>query len=146
MYIKFLKYIDHIVDTISVSFAWAASVAIILATILICVDVLLRNLFSFPINGVSEIVGFGIVSVVFLQIGITIRRNRLISAEIFSTLFQKISPSFSNLLTSLFFVAALVVFILYPSTSGQTFIRLTLARNLLVQLEHLLYQHGRSNW
>ena len=110
MYIKFLKYIDHIVDTISVSFAWAASVAIILATILICVDVLLRNLFSFPINGVSEIVGFGIVSVVFLQIGITIRRNRLISAEIFSTLFQKISPSFSNLLTSLFFVAALVVF------------------------------------
>ncbi len=110
MYINFLKYIDHIVDTSSVSFAWAASVAIISATILICVDVLLRNIFSTPINGVSEIVGFGIVSVVFLQIGITIRRNRLISAEILSTLFQKISLPFSNLLTSLFFVAALVVF------------------------------------
>jgi tripartite ATP-independent transporter DctM subunit len=69
-------------------------------------------LFSFPINGVSEIVGYGIVSVVFLQIGISIRRNRLISAEIFSNIFQKISPNFSDLLNILFFSAALMVFYL----------------------------------
>ena len=100
------------INAASVLFAWAASIAIILATLLICLDVSLRNLFSFPINGVSEIVGFGIVSVVFLQIGITIRRNRLISAEIFSTIFQKISPNFSHLLNILFFSAALMVFYL----------------------------------
>ena len=110
MYLKSLKFVDSIINAVSVLFAWAASIAIILATLLICLDVSLRNLFSFPINGVSEIVGFGIVSVVFLQIGITIRRNRLIAAEIFSTIFQKISPNFSHLLNILFFSAALLVF------------------------------------
>ena len=110
MYFKIFKLADSIINAVSILFAWMASIAIILATILICLDVSLRNLFSFPINGVSEIVGFGIVSVVFLQIGITIRRNRLISAEIFSTIFQKISPNFSHLLNIIFFAAALMVF------------------------------------
>ena len=66
MYLKFFKFVDNMINAASVLFAWAASIAIILATFLICLDVSLRNLFSFPINGVSEIVGFGIVSVVFL--------------------------------------------------------------------------------
>ena len=112
MYLKSLKFVDRIINAVTILSAWAASIAIILATLLICLDVSLRNLFSFPINGVSEIVGFGIVSVVFLQIGISIRRNRLISAEIFSNIFQKISPNFSHLLNILFFSAALMVFYL----------------------------------
>ena len=112
MYLKSLKFLDRIINAVTILSAWAASIAIILATLLICLDVSLRNLFSFPINGVSEIVGFGIVSVVFLQIGISIRRNRLISAEIFSNIFQKISPNFSHLLNILFFSAALMVFYL----------------------------------
>ncbi|MCH1427596.1 MAG: TRAP transporter large permease subunit [Alphaproteobacteria bacterium] len=112
MYLKSLKFVDRIINAVTILSAWAASIAIILATLLICLDVSLRNLFSFPINGVSEIVGYGIVSVVFLQIGISIRRNRLISAEIFSNIFQKISPNFSDLLNILFFSAALMVFYL----------------------------------
>ena len=108
MYFKIFKLADSIINAVSVFFAWMASIAIILATTLICLDVSLRNLFSFPINGVSEIVGFGIVSVVFLQIGITIRRNRLISAEIFSTIFQKMSPNFSHLLNVIFFFSSLI--------------------------------------
>jgi len=112
MYLKSLKFVDRIINAVTILSAWAASIAIILATLLICLDVTLRNLFSFPINGVSEIVGFGIVSVVFLQIGISIRRNRLISAEIFANIFQKISPNFSHLLNILFFSAALMVFYL----------------------------------
>ena len=49
---------------------------------LICADILARNLFNYPIRGVSEIVGYSIVTAVFLQFANTLHVGRFTRAEI----------------------------------------------------------------
>lgn len=51
--------------------------------LLICADVLARNLINRPIHGVSEMVGLSIIAIVFLQLGSTLRHDRMSRAELF---------------------------------------------------------------
>ena len=72
---------DTITGRISFGLSVIASSTIMATMVLISADVAARYFFSLPINGVSDFVAFSIVACVFLQLGSTIRGNRLISAE-----------------------------------------------------------------
>ena len=50
---------------------------------LICADVAGRYLFNAPIKGAAEMVGYSIVTAVFLQMASTLRAGRLTRVELF---------------------------------------------------------------
>ena len=59
------------------------SVVIALVMLLMCADVLLRNLFNQPIDGVAELVAASIIVIVFLQLPATLRHGRMSRADLF---------------------------------------------------------------
>lgn len=59
---------------------------------LISADVIGRSFFSHPIAGVTEVVSFSIVCIVFLQLGRTVELGRVMRADTFQASIQKISP------------------------------------------------------
>ncbi|MDO8887757.1 MAG: TRAP transporter small permease [Hydrogenophaga sp.] len=59
------------------------SVVIGLIMVLMCTDVLLRNLFNRPIDGVAELVATSIIVIVFLQLPATLRHGRMSRADLF---------------------------------------------------------------
>ena len=61
----------------------AGSVVIGLVMLLMCADVLLRNLINHPLDGVAELVATSIVVIVFLQLPATLRHGRMSRADLF---------------------------------------------------------------
>lgn len=59
---------------------------------LISADVIGRTFFNQPIAGVTEIVSFSIVCIVFFQLGRTVELGRVMRADTFQASIQKISP------------------------------------------------------
>ena len=66
--------------------------------LLVSVDVIGRTVFSHPIVGVTEIVSFSIVCIVFLQLGRTVELGRVTRADTFLDAIQRVSPTLSALL------------------------------------------------
>jgi tripartite ATP-independent transporter DctM subunit len=87
-----------------------ASTGIFVVMVLICADIAMRFFFSAPINGVADVVANGIVACVLLQIGSTIRDDRLIRADFIFGGWALRRPQFAALLDALFFGAASFVF------------------------------------
>jgi len=85
------------------------SVLIFLVMILICSDVLARDLFNSPIHGVAEMVSLSIIAIVFLQLGSTLRHGRMSRAELFIDGFRERNPRAGGLLQCIFNVAGVVV-------------------------------------
>jgi TRAP-type mannitol/chloroaromatic compound transport system permease small subunit len=61
----------------------AGSALIFAIMLLVVADVLARDLFSRPIDGVAELVAMSIVAIVFLQLGSTLRHGRMSRADLF---------------------------------------------------------------
>lgn len=61
----------------------AGSVLIGAVMLLMCTDVLLRDLANRPIDGVAELVATSIVIIVFLQLPATLRHGRMSRADLF---------------------------------------------------------------
>jgi len=61
----------------------AGSVVIGAIMVLMCADVLLRNLINRPIEGVAELVATSIIIIVFLQLPATLRHGRMSRADLF---------------------------------------------------------------
>lgn len=59
----------------------AAGAMTVLLTLLICLDVLSRLLFSVPLLGVPEMVKVGIICIVWLQIGYTLRIGKHLRSD-----------------------------------------------------------------
>lgn len=59
------------------------SVVIAAVMVLMCADVLLRNLLNRPIDGVAELVATSIIVIVFLQLPATLRHGRMARADLF---------------------------------------------------------------
>ena len=59
------------------------SVVIGAVMLLMCADVLLRNLANRPIDGVAELVAASIIVIVFLQLPSTLRHGRMSRADLF---------------------------------------------------------------
>jgi TRAP-type mannitol/chloroaromatic compound transport system permease small subunit len=93
------------------------SVLIFAVMFLICADVLARGVFNAPIYGVAELVSISIVAIVFLQLGSTLRHERMSRAELFIEGFRQRHPTAGGLLQSLFDLAGIAVcgMLLYAS-------------------------------
>lgn len=101
--------VDHAVKRKPSLFAWLVdglnslgSLLIFGMMLLICSDVGARWLFNHPIYGVAEIVSLTIVAIVFLQLGSTLRHQRMARADIFIDGFIERSPRLGHLLQALF--------------------------------------------
>lgn len=83
--------------------------------ILINADVLGRNLFLSPINGVIEIVEISMIAIVFLQLGDATRVGRLTRSDGFYSLIHRKKPAVGQALGAIFdlFGALFMFFILY---------------------------------
>jgi TRAP-type C4-dicarboxylate transport system permease small subunit len=80
----------------------AGSVLIGAVMLLMCADVLLRNLANRPIDGVAELVATSIVMIVFLQLPATLRHGRMSRADLFIDPFIDRRPRAGKRLRALF--------------------------------------------
>jgi TRAP-type C4-dicarboxylate transport system permease small subunit len=85
------------------------SILIFAIMLLICADVVSRNLLNKPIAGVAEIVAMSIIAIVFLQFASTLRHGRLIRADLFIDPFKLRRPRLGHLLEAFFNLCGLAV-------------------------------------
>lgn len=95
-------FFDTIIGRLSLLNSFIAASLIVIMMLLICGDIIGRNAFSIPINGVADFVSYCIVAVVFLQLGSTIRNERLVNAVFLSDVLEKRAPTLNYLLRTLF--------------------------------------------
>jgi TRAP-type mannitol/chloroaromatic compound transport system permease small subunit len=90
----------RVVDALNAS----GSVLIAAVMLLMCADVLARNIASAPIDGVAEMVATSIIMIVFLQLPATIRHGRMSRADLFIDPFVTRRPRAGIRLRALFSV------------------------------------------
>lgn len=78
------------------------SLVIAAMMLLMCADVLMRNAFNKPIDGVSEMVAASIIIIVFLQLPSTLRHGRMSRADLFLDPFLSKRPRAGLRLRALF--------------------------------------------
>jgi TRAP-type C4-dicarboxylate transport system permease small subunit len=83
----------------------AGSVVIGAVMLLMCADVLLRNLVNLPIDGVAELVATSIIVIVFLQLPATVREGRMSRADLFIDPLLQRRPMAGRRLRGLFSLA-----------------------------------------
>lgn len=83
----------------------AGSAVIAIVMLLMCADVLLRNLLNHPLDGVAELVATSIVVIVFLQLPGTLRHGRMSRADLFIDPFIQRRPRAGKRLRALFSLA-----------------------------------------
>lgn len=103
---------DAVLERVSGAFSGLASTTIMVFMLLITADVLMRNLFSVPINGVSDYVAYAIVACVFIQLGSTIRGDRIIKADFLMGGWETDRPLLANGAKMVFYGVASVVLML----------------------------------
>lgn len=81
------------------------SVLIMVVMLLMCADVLARNMLNAPIHGVAELVAMSIIVIVFLQLASTLRHGRMSRADIFIDHFAEKHPAAGNGLLAIFHLA-----------------------------------------
>ncbi len=86
----------------------AGSVLIGAVMLLMCADVLLRDLANRPIDGVAELVAASIVIIVFLQLPATLRHGRMSRADLFLDPYIARRPRPGRLLRALFSLAGVL--------------------------------------
>jgi TRAP-type mannitol/chloroaromatic compound transport system permease small subunit len=85
----------------------AGSIVIGAVMLLMCADVLLRNLANLPIDGVAELVATSIIVIVFLQLPATVREGRMSRADLFIDPLLQRRPAAGRVLRGLFSVAGI---------------------------------------
>ena len=83
----------------------AGSLVIGAVMLLMCADVLMRDLFNQPLDGVAEMVAASIIIIVFLQLPSTLRHGRMSRADLFIDPFIQRRPVAGHLLNSVFSLA-----------------------------------------
>jgi TRAP-type C4-dicarboxylate transport system permease small subunit len=78
------------------------SIVIGAVMLLMCLDVLLRNLANLPIDGVAELVATSIIVIVFLQLPATVREGRMSRADLFIDPLLQRRPVAGRVLRGLF--------------------------------------------
>lgn len=80
----------------------AGSVVIGAVMVLMCTDVLMRNLLNQPLDGVAEMVAASIIIIVFLQLPSTLRHGRMSRADLFIDPFIQKRPVAGRRLRAVF--------------------------------------------
>ena len=70
--------------------------------LLICTDAIARSFFNHPFHGVTELVEFSIIGIVFLQLGDATRRGRLTRSDGFFNLMHARRPVIGKNMAALF--------------------------------------------
>ena len=78
------------------------SIVIGLVMLLMCADVVMRDLANRPIDGVAELVATSIIVIVFLQLPATLRHGRMSRADLFLDPLLQRRPRAGRLLRALF--------------------------------------------
>ena len=86
----------------------AGSAVIGAVMLLICADVLARNLLNRPIDGVAELVATSITLIVFLQLPATLRHGRMSRADLYIDPLVARSPRAGKRLRALFSLAGVL--------------------------------------
>lgn len=94
------SFFGRVIDVLNA----AGSVTIAAVMLLMCADVLMRDLASAPIDGVAEMVATSIIMIVFLQLPATIRHGRMSRADLFIDPFVERRPRAGLRLRALFSV------------------------------------------
>jgi TRAP-type C4-dicarboxylate transport system permease small subunit len=103
------------VDTMSA----LGSVLIVVLMVIICSDVVARNLFGASLPVVAEVSALTLVMIVYLQLGAAVRHNRLARADLLLSALEQRSPRGAAALNALFqLVGALMLGLLAWSTIG----------------------------
>lgn len=107
--------VERFLDRILVGMNAIGTLWILALLVLINADVLKRNLFSVPIDGVIEMVELSIVAIVFLQLGDATRVGRLTRSDGFFGLTLRRAPRIGRAMGAIFDLlgALFMFFILY---------------------------------
>jgi len=87
------------------------SIWILSITLLIFADILSRLVISKPIAGVAEMVSLSIVGIVFLQLGHTIKSDRLTRADLFLKKLSRSAPRSANFLNGFYYSVGALFFL-----------------------------------
>jgi tripartite ATP-independent transporter DctM subunit len=79
-------------------------------TFVICADVAGRYLFDAPIQGAAEIVGYSVVTALFLQLANTLQAGRFTRVEVVIERLQAARPAAASFLNALFALAGALMF------------------------------------
>jgi TRAP-type mannitol/chloroaromatic compound transport system permease small subunit len=95
------------------------SVLIAAVMLLMCTDVLMRNIANRPIDGVAEMVAMSIVVIVFLQLPGTLRHGRMSRADLFIDPFLQRRPAAGRWLRGVYmlvgiFACSLIAYASWP--------------------------------
>ncbi len=95
------------------------SIVIAMVMVLMCADVLFRNLLNQPIDGVAEMVAASIIVIVFLQLPSTLRHGRMSRADLFLDPFMLRRPRAGLRLRAVFsvfgiFACAVIAYATWP--------------------------------
>ncbi|MDP3702026.1 MAG: TRAP transporter small permease [Hylemonella sp.] len=101
----------------------AGSVVIGAIMVLMCADVLLRNLINHPIEGVAELVATSVIIIVFLQLPATLRHGRMSRADLFIDPFVQRRPRAGKRLRAFFSAAGIFACGVIAYASWKPFIR-----------------------
>jgi TRAP-type mannitol/chloroaromatic compound transport system permease small subunit len=93
--------LGHLIDALNA----VGSVVIAAVMVLMCADVLMRNLANRPIDGVAELVATSVIVIVFLQLPATLRHGRMSRADLFIDPFIQRRPRAGKKLRALFSLA-----------------------------------------
>lgn len=85
--------------------------------LLICADVLSRDLFDLPIVGVPEMVQFSIVGIVFLQLAQTLRSGGLTRSDVLLGGLMRRHPRTGHLLEGVFCLTGCALFVIIMRTT-----------------------------
>jgi TRAP-type C4-dicarboxylate transport system permease small subunit len=85
------------------------SIVIALMMVMICADVVSRNIFATPISGVSELTAMGIVVIVFLSLASTLRHGRMSRADLFIASFAARRPRAGGVLEGIYLLCGALV-------------------------------------
>lgn len=97
----FDRALGRIVDSLNA----IGSLVIGIVMVLMCADVVLRNLANQPIDGVAELVATSIIVIVFLQLPATLRHGRMARADLFIDPLVARRPRAGRLLRAMFSLA-----------------------------------------
>lgn len=104
-----LTLVERVIALLSRTASAIGGLMIFITMFLIVADVFMRYFFNDPIEGVAEIVSASIVTIVFLQLPNTIRRKRMINADMWFERLQRARPRTSLVVESLYFLVGAIM-------------------------------------
>jgi len=138
--------IDRGLAVLSAISAALASLIIVSMMLLICADIATRNLLSVPIHGVTDYVSYAIVACVYLQLGLTVRHDRLVRASFLSDWLEQRRPGAMLLLQTVFSLAAVAIMALAARYRGRISWAPGGMANTWARRPRCNCRPGRSNW